>query len=68
MKNLSMKFKSVIAFITLSGLSSTELAAQETNSIASTTGIADSTLLFLMLASLPCYWQLYLPCQTALRV
>ena len=49
MKNLSMKFKSVIAFITLSGLSSTELAAQETNSIASTTGIADSTLLFLML-------------------
>jgi len=49
MKNLSIKSKSVVAFLTLSFLGSTDLLAQETNSIASSTGIADSTLLFLML-------------------
>jgi cytochrome c oxidase cbb3-type subunit 3 len=49
MKNLKIYAKPVLTLTAMFGLSISEGWAQQTNTIASSTGIADSTLLFLML-------------------
>jgi len=49
MKTFMKHAKKLLIFVSVIGLSTAEALAQSTNSIASSTGISDSTLLFLML-------------------